>query len=866
MVCALLVLVCNSYAQEATSWVDFCEKRSNSDLQNSILLDYSYAGYHHSEKALPDTSSWNTISVTDYGATINDETFDDAGIQAAINAAEATNIPTVVYFPSGRYKISSETTFDTPIKVSKSFIVLKGAGIGIGGTEIYAEKMGDATKKWNTSWNLQFIPTNRAGENLSNITDRINRGDTKIVVENISAMSVGMPIVISQQTGVENIALNIPELTIKPEWTQINETGMRITEKHTITAIDGNVITLKRPVNAIVTADLSRATVQRYRTIEEVGVEDILFTSGWKEHPENFKHHANDIVDYAWRALRFDNVRNGWVRNVEFRDWNEALSINHSMAVTVEDIKFSGKQGHVSSQIGWSTDVLVQNCEDLVTKQTQFRGGQWHGPGIQVRSTGCVYLNFKMQHHQFVDFHGQQPYGNLLDNIQGGILDRNGGALNSQPHSGPDLCFWNFEQKSDYVNKTYDFWVLSRNTQSYFVHPKFVGFTAPNANISFKNVGLNELQGKQAYPISLFDAQLQLRLFNVYASASSEKEGALAKHVINNNNSDYWSPRGNAVGSYLMLDFGKEEFINSILLKEISNSIKKFNLQCWINGAWVDFKTTPSNQDNTIWNIDTAVETRKIRITIEDVSPDSEIQVTQFTAVKSDQVPPINFTIVTTGETCAGKDNGKIQITASQTKAFVLNFNGKDYSFTDNLNLEDVNPGTYNMCISVAAEDYEQCYEVTIQSGTNIAGKIEVSKQIAQIQLTNGTPPYKILKNGVFVLETFLKDFEVDIDYGDTIEVSSSKACEGLISKRIEILDLVKAYPNPSNGNFEISVPNSSGVVAVEIYNVHTQLLTRKNYNVISGKIAIDINAYPKGIYVVKLDLDKPTRIKIIKN
>ncbi|MGB3150490.1 MAG: DUF4955 domain-containing protein, partial [Maribacter sp.] len=654
------VISLHSQNPEAPSWPDYTTKRANGDSKNSILLDYSYAGYHHSEKPIPDVSTWNTISVTDYGATPNDEAFDDAGIRAAINAAEASAVPTVVYFPSGRYKISDENTFDTPIDISGSHIVLKGAGTGPSGTEIYAEKMGDVSKRWNNSWNFQFTPTTQSGSTLSEITNRINRGDTKIVVKDASAMSVGMPIVISQDTGTENIPFNIPNLTIQPEWTKINETGMRITEKHTITAINGNTITLKKQVNAFVTADLSRATVSRYSHIEEVGVEDILFTSGWKEHPEDFQHHKNDIVDYAWRALRFENVRNGWIRNVEFRDWNESLHINGSMAVTVEDVKFSGKQGHVSSQLSWSTDVLVQNCEDLVSKQTQSRGGQWHGPGLQLRSTGCVYLNFKMQHHQFVDFHGYQPYGNLFDNIQGGILDRNGGALISRPHCGPDQCFWNFEQNSDYTNRTYDFWDLSRNTQNYFVHPKFVGFTSPNASISFKNVGLNELQGSQVYPKSLFDAQLQLRLYDGYMSASSEKEAFKAINANDDKPETAWESETAGVNQWLMLDLGVPTLFNNLIISETSSGVKNWKLEYWSGSEWKIITAGEKIGIEKMINFD-AVKTRKIRFTVESMLKGKEsapVSFTSFEVANVDSNDSDNDGVPNSNDSCPDTEAG----------------------------------------------------------------------------------------------------------------------------------------------------------------------------------------------------------------
>lgn len=622
-------------AQEAPSWVDFTTKIANGDLENSVLLDYSYAGYHHSEKEIPDISNWNVISVATFGAIPNDGNFDDSSIRAAISAAKRANVPTVIFFPPGRFMVSSQQTFDNPIRMDKSFIVIKGSGSGSGGTEIFAQEKGDTSKRWNTSWNFELRPSSVSGTFVTNIVNRVNRGDTEIQVSTARNLSVGMVISINQLSGVENVAVNIPNRTIKPqsEWRFINERGMRITERHRIKAISGNIITLNKPVNAYITADESRAHIETFQYLEEVGVEDILFTSGWKNHPEEFQHHKNDIVDYGWRALRFDNVVNGWIRNVEFRDWSEAISINRSMAVTVEDIVFSGKQGHVSSQASWSTDILFKNMEDKVSETSQWRPGQWHGPGLQLQSTGCVYLNFKMQPHQFIDFHGYQPYGNLLDNIQGGILDRNGGNSDSQPHAGPDNTFWNFKEVSDYRNKTYDFWVLSRNTQAYFPNPKFVGYRDNDGKTRLRNVGLNELQGQEVYPKSLFEAQLQLRLTGIYASASSEKDNAKADNVSNANTSDFWSPSGAAVGSNLVIDLGTAKQLYGVWFSEIGNAIENFKLEYLEGDQWKSIIPSQSDTDVSQWNFSQSISTRKLRITIEGIQGAQEVMVDRFTPI-----------------------------------------------------------------------------------------------------------------------------------------------------------------------------------------------------------------------------------------
>ena len=96
-------------AQEiAPAWKDFVAARKEGKIPQ--IPDFSFAGYHWSEKNIPDQSKRKQYRVTDYGALPNDGISDEAGIQAAIHAAEKNKEGGVVFFPArkiysfGRYQ------------------------------------------------------------------------------------------------------------------------------------------------------------------------------------------------------------------------------------------------------------------------------------------------------------------------------------------------------------------------------------------------------------------------------------------------------------------------------------------------------------------------------------------------------------------------------------------------------------------------------------------------------------------------------------------------------------------------------------------------------------------------------------------
>ena len=723
------VLIIFSQQKEAPSWIDFAEKKLTGNLVEATLNDFSYTGYQFSEKEIPDVSSWHTLNVTDYGAVPNDNGYDDAAIQATINAAEASNKPTVVYFPAGKYLVSSDATKKQPIVIRGSNIVLKGAGSGAEGTEIYADKFNaDKFGSGTVHYRFMFAPSNTNSSDITKVTSAIKKGDFEIDVENSANLSVGQYVDLYQKT-TDNLEANMPGLTPNIRWTKIQNNGIRPYEKHVIAKISGTKVTFKNPVQLNMPVS-STTVLRKYNTISEVGIENILFTSGWKDYPENFVHHANDIVDYAWQAVYFGNIANGWIKDCDFKDWNECLFIEKSIGFTAKDIHIYGKRGHTSYYSKYSYGVLFENCLDTCDQGLvdANRKGMLHGPGMRWSTASSVFLNCTMQSQQPIDCHGYHPYANLLDNVQGGTLVGNGGAENAYPNSGPYLTFWNFKHAANFSSRLFDFWFISNTTARRthtFANPIFVGFqTKSGDNIRFQNEGVNELSGQQVYPNSLFDAQLQLRLYNGYMSASSSKDKNLAKFANDSKETTFWESNVDDAEEWLMLDFGISTSVNEIIIKEKTPRIKDWKIEYWNNNEWKEATSGSEIGTEKIISFN-EIATRKLRLKIESM--------------------------------LAGQENAPAAISEFKIKK-----------------------GSLQLPINIFLEN-------------------------------------------------------------------------------------IKVFPNPSNGKFEILVPSILNTVSIEVYNINSQLLMIDTKSVNSGKISIDLKNKANGIYFVKLNLEQPIFIKLIK-
>jgi Domain of unknown function (DUF4955)/Immunoglobulin domain/Pectate lyase superfamily protein len=460
------------------------------------LPDFSYAGYRYSDEPIPNVSG-PIFRVTDYGAVANDSGYDDAGIQAAIDAAESAG-GGVVLFPAGQFRVNPTEDSNHFITIQGSNIVLRGAGSGAGGTEILmvAKKQGGSM--------FRIAPTSWGATTVANITADATRETFWVTVDSAAQLSVGQRVIIRyQSTEYNNFYHN--GLPLDPDWPRVVTNGVGIHEAHVIAQIQGNQARFREPLHFNLMMGSVAHRLEAVNPLVEVGIEDIRFTGSWDTYPETFVHHKDWIHDSGWSLMSVKQVANGWVRRCEFRHFNTALTSDTAIAFTIENVKFTGKKGHTSVGGRRGYGLLVKDCEDTASTH--------HGPDTGYNAVATVYLRHIMQSNQQIDSHGGVPHATLFDQITGGVLYGNGGPIDNYPHHGRYMTFWNFAHRSS-SSRSYDFWdAVNRNSHT-FTLPIFAGFTA-NTSVTFQSqsteIQVNESFGTPVTPVSLFEAQLQLR-------------------------------------------------------------------------------------------------------------------------------------------------------------------------------------------------------------------------------------------------------------------------------------------------------------------------------------------------------------------
>ena len=224
-----------------------------------------------------------------------------------------------------------------------------------------------------------------------------------------------------------------------------------------------------------------------------------------------------------------------------------------------------------------------------------------------------------------------------------------------------------------------------------------------------------------------------------------------------------------------------------------------------------------------------------------------------------------NFTIQSIGETCPNMDNGKLIINAGALFNYTAKLNGVAYNFTKTTTIDNLAPGSHDLCIDIEGKDLTRCFTVNIDESETLSAKIDLENEKAKVSVTSGVAPYTVLKNGKELFKTNQKNFYVSVKDGDAIKLKSKEACQGEMIKTINLLEGIKAYPNPSNRFFEIFIPNDTDKIGVEIYNIQSKLLGSKIYPVVNSKLQLDLQDKPNGIYFAKLISKKPVFVKVIK-
>ncbi|MEW7289147.1 BspA family leucine-rich repeat surface protein [Aquimarina sp. 2304DJ70-9] len=230
-------------------------------------------------------------------------------------------------------------------------------------------------------------------------------------------------------------------------------------------------------------------------------------------------------------------------------------------------------------------------------------------------------------------------------------------------------------------------------------------------------------------------------------------------------------------------------------------------------------------------------------------------------------VPANNFMVTTASETCVDKNNGMITISAVTALNYTTTINGADYNFTSSLEVADLPPGTYPVCIAVDGfANCEQCFEAVIDDAESLVGKTELITETGSakinIEVTTGTAPYIARINDEVVGEYTTKTFTVDVQHGNELVISSSLECEGKLSTKVNLIDKLSIAPNPTQGDVTLFIPNDVITqIQVSMYNALGVQVSSGEYTITSGQLILPMQRLPHGVYFITVNKGKAFKV-----
>ncbi len=810
------------------------------DTLGRFLHDFSYAGYHQGEKAVPVIGT-NITDVTQppYNAD-NTGTADVTSIiqQALDDVGQAGG--GVVYLPAGTYRLNPGNN-DYALRIAYDSTVLRGAGTDstflLNEAAYMRQKDIIMVQGGDANWADNYGTTVKLRHDLLLPT-------TIIPVESVTGFEAGDEIILRTDGTEEFIA----EHNMNGYWT---DWSARVMFQRTIDSVDANnkLIYIDSPTRYFMKKRDNARIYHAKKHLEECGIEMLSIGNlqnnkeGWDE--ETFSTSGTGAYEvHASHAIVMKYCRNSWIKNVN----------TYKPAENTEDI-------HVLSNcllINQSRGITVDSC---FFQKPQYEGGGGNGYMYTLEANDCLIKNSRANHsrHNF-DFKFPYSNGNVILNCIG-----ENSKYSSDFHMYLSMAnlFDGFTVNGDYLESTFRPYGGSAihgysSTQSVFYNTKGTAYH-PNRDyiIESKQFGDGYIIGTSG---------------TAYRVRTTPVSGTINGYSYDTSPADFVEGVGNGenlIPSSLYLDQ---------LSKRLSDETKK--------DFYVTVKLLDIESKEPVTGAYVSV--------LEDGFTTNEAGETTFTSLPSSfhvSVEHENYIAVDGQHFVVYKDTVLTLYATQKTyHASIQVFNGDDESFFPGVNVTfgdqsinadnegiatfDVNPGTYTYDIYKSM--YEQVTgDLTVASDTTISIilqrthanlmfriKNEDDDPIDDIMVIvaedtaytsslgytkfgalpiNNTYDYHLSRDG-FTAQTGVVTLTLDT----TLNITMVLIPSGIESNPLP--DGLKVWPNPVNDRLFVTCARQNAHQVVNIMTITGNLIQTKKLE--EGTNQIDISALSPGMYL----------------
>lgn len=453
---------------------------SNKDIiQENYLPDFSYAGYHFGEKKIPDIEQ-KIIKATDFGVKADDGLDDSKALLEAIAQTKKMPGTIVLQLPPGRLILSAV------LYIERSNFILKGAGVGKNGTEIYCprpmmymdnpeslrelreylikhdkrqvEEENNIDLPFSQyAWSGGMIWTQVPGERVKSYMTKYNepqrevakvteghRGEKVMKVTDVEGINVGDVLQLElfnkngkEGTIIEDLYKNSDVEVGSHHW---NFPDLPIVRQQVkVTSVSRSEIEIKSPLSISVKKGHD-ARLVAWKHLEEVGIENLRIS--FPQYPR-VTHH----VEPGFNGIYLTRLFNSWVKDVVIGNADSGILTEEIANVSIENIVTEGSNiAHYTVAMGGVHNILVKNLK--VYNEAV------HPLSFNTFSTKSVYQDCEVFVKPVLDQHSGANHQNLFDNIQVHVnpdedgsypLFKGGGAGYWKPSHGAYSAFWNID-------------------------------------------------------------------------------------------------------------------------------------------------------------------------------------------------------------------------------------------------------------------------------------------------------------------------------------------------------------------------------------------------------------------------------------
>lgn len=418
----------------ASTYSELWGKSGEKWTPESRLPDFSRAGYHRGEDALPNVAK--VASVRDFGAIGDGKTDDTEAFIKALAAAKKGALEV----PAGRYVITK------PLVIGKSDVVLRGAGPEKS-VLIFPKPLNDLVPNWgattggqrtsNYSWSGGFVAIRGSfrSKDICEISQAAKRGAHVLTVASADKLSIGQEVEIFQTDLPDN------SLAVELYSGDAGRIGKILGKSRTsliarITGIKGHQITLDRPLRTAVELRWKPRIRSFEPSVTESGVEELGF-----EFPVT--PYGGHFSELGFNPLTIAGAAHCWVRNVHIQNADSGPFISGNFN-TLDGIVIATERKADKQQCTGHHGVTLGGGDNLLT-HFDLRVRFIHDITMGACASGNVVMSGRGLDLS-LDHHRRSPYENLFTDLDAGAGNRLwkcGGGADLGKNCGARGTFWN---------------------------------------------------------------------------------------------------------------------------------------------------------------------------------------------------------------------------------------------------------------------------------------------------------------------------------------------------------------------------------------------------------------------------------------